>query len=360
MAKNSVRDWDATAANNTDIAGIGIQGTNLPSNFDNAFRTIMGQIADVNAGTQPVNDTWTYCDPADSTKRFRFDAGSISTATTRVVTMPDASFTIGSTSGANVPFMNGANTWSAIQTVANTAGGSGDTWGGRLLHLENFAPGIFFKDNTASAQNAIVGVGSNLLRVWGTPNADGTSLTERLRLDLSNGRLGFSERIVSTGTDAVIGTTTAGQVILRPNGGDGAFTTGQVVVTPTTFTWNAETVYHSGNVVPVADGGTGSTTASGARANLGLGDLAVMDVTGLFYTGSSASNTSFPVGSIVSVLSNTNINRSASVGVCLRTVGTIDYVNSSEGDAGSALAGTWRSRGRASASGDFYIMQRVA
>ncbi|WP_201269486.1 hypothetical protein [Sinorhizobium meliloti] len=358
MAKNSIRDWDVVAVNNTDIAGIGITGANLPSNFDNAMRTIMGQVADVNTGVQPVSDTWTYCDPADTTKRFRFDAGSISTATTRVVTMPNADFTIGATSGANVPLMNGANTWSAIQTISNASGGAGDTWGGRLLSLENFAPGIFFKDNSGSVNNGLISVDSNLLRVWGTPNTDGTSLTERFRLDISSGRLVFGERVVSTGTDAIIGTTTAGQVILRPNGGDGAFVTGQLVVTPSTFTWNTETVYHSGNVVPVADGGTGSTTAAGARTNIGLGGLAVLDVTDLFYTGSSSSTTSFPIGAIVSMVSDTDINRNGTVGVCLRTSNTFDYVNSGAGSAGAALAGTWRSRGRVIS--DAYIMQRVA
>lgn len=94
MAKNNVRDWDATASNNTDIAGIGIQGSNLPSNFDNALRTVMAQVAAVDAGTDPVNDTWSFCDPADTTKIFRLDAGSITTATTRVITVPNVSSTM--------------------------------------------------------------------------------------------------------------------------------------------------------------------------------------------------------------------------------------------------------------------------
>jgi hypothetical protein len=45
MAKNAVTDWDTTAANNTDIGGISIQGTAPVSNFDDAVRTIMAQIA---------------------------------------------------------------------------------------------------------------------------------------------------------------------------------------------------------------------------------------------------------------------------------------------------------------------------
>jgi hypothetical protein len=89
MAKNDVRSWDPTASNNTDIAGIGIQGTNAVSNFDGALRTVMAQVADVDAGTQPVNDTWTFCDPADATKRARLDAGNVTAGQTRVITAPD-------------------------------------------------------------------------------------------------------------------------------------------------------------------------------------------------------------------------------------------------------------------------------
>lgn len=44
MAKNTVYEWDPVAANNTDIAGINIQGSAAVSNFDNAFRTSMAQI----------------------------------------------------------------------------------------------------------------------------------------------------------------------------------------------------------------------------------------------------------------------------------------------------------------------------
>lgn len=45
MAKNSVDDWSATAASNTDVGGINIQGSAPVSNFDNALREIMAQIA---------------------------------------------------------------------------------------------------------------------------------------------------------------------------------------------------------------------------------------------------------------------------------------------------------------------------
>jgi hypothetical protein len=41
MAKNSVTDYDTTAANNTDVGGIAIEGIDNVANFDNALREIM-------------------------------------------------------------------------------------------------------------------------------------------------------------------------------------------------------------------------------------------------------------------------------------------------------------------------------
>ncbi|MFT2211513.1 tail fiber domain-containing protein [Rhizobium giardinii] len=185
MAKDKIADYDASAAGNTDIGGIGIQGSNLPSNFDNAFREIMSQLKEADAGTSPLTDTWSFCDPADRTKIFRFDAGSITTGTTRVCTMPNSNFTIGSTSGGNVPFMSGANTWSAIQTYATADGSAGDVWGGRLLVLQNFAPGIFFSDSTVSAYNALMGIDGSSFTIKATNQTDGTGLANVLSISLN-------------------------------------------------------------------------------------------------------------------------------------------------------------------------------
>ena len=55
MPKNSVNDWDATAANNTDVGGISIAEGMLPSNVNNAMREMMKQWADVVAGTTALS-----------------------------------------------------------------------------------------------------------------------------------------------------------------------------------------------------------------------------------------------------------------------------------------------------------------
>lgn len=45
MAKTAVTQWDTVAANNQDVGAIAILGTSPVSNFDNAMREIMAQIA---------------------------------------------------------------------------------------------------------------------------------------------------------------------------------------------------------------------------------------------------------------------------------------------------------------------------
>jgi hypothetical protein len=45
MTKSTVLDWSTTAASNSDIGGIAILGTSPVSNFDNALRELMAQVA---------------------------------------------------------------------------------------------------------------------------------------------------------------------------------------------------------------------------------------------------------------------------------------------------------------------------
>lgn len=90
MAKNHVTDWDPTASGNTDAGGVGIAGSSSIRLGNDAIQTVMSQIAKVNAGTDPVADTWTFGDPADLTKRARLDAGNVTAGQTRVLTMRNA------------------------------------------------------------------------------------------------------------------------------------------------------------------------------------------------------------------------------------------------------------------------------
>jgi microcystin-dependent protein len=94
MAKNSIRTYSTTAASNTDAGGVDAQGTAPASNMDDLIREVMSHLAEANAGTAPVDDTWTFCDPADATKGVRLDAGAVTAGNVRVLSMPDANVTL--------------------------------------------------------------------------------------------------------------------------------------------------------------------------------------------------------------------------------------------------------------------------
>jgi hypothetical protein len=95
MAKTKISEYDVSASNNTDIDSIDTgEGTMVPSDVNNAIRELMAHLADMNAGTSAIKDTFTLSDPTDDTKQVRFDAVGITTGNTRVLTVPDADATI--------------------------------------------------------------------------------------------------------------------------------------------------------------------------------------------------------------------------------------------------------------------------
>lgn len=107
MAKDKFTDYSATASSNTDVGGVNLaEGSMLPSDVNNAFREVLSHLAELNAGTHPIADTLTLADPADLTKKFRFDGVGITAGNTRVVTMPDIDTTLAGL-GVNQTFTKG-------------------------------------------------------------------------------------------------------------------------------------------------------------------------------------------------------------------------------------------------------------
>lgn len=177
MAKNAWTDYDATAANNTDAGGIDIQGTASPAGFDNALRELMSQTADVVAGTSPVKDTFTLADPADLTKRFRFDGGSVTAGQTRVVTVPDADITL--PSGAIV-------TEAGTQTLTNKSLSDSTT-----SFIDN-------ADATKKLQFQISSITTATTRTVTWPDTDGTVWTTGQDATVTHYRANTADKLLTT------------------------------------------------------------------------------------------------------------------------------------------------------------------
>lgn len=367
MAKNAIREYSTTAAANTDIGGIGVQGSNAVSNFDNAFREVMKQLADMNAGNSPINDTFVLCDPVDPTKRLRLDAGLIATGTTRVIQLPNYDLILGTaaardtgTAGATVPLLNGANSWSAAQT---------------------FIGGATF----AAAGDTVLEYG----------RTDGVASVVALDFHTSATAVDYNVRFTF-------------------NGGSGSVGSGNFDIASATFTKSGNTVYHAGNdgagsgmdtdyfrgqdpayytniparlgYTPVHQGGGAGQLTNliyigwlgsflglqvdssdfGANWPISISGNAVtvggVALAGLarVTTGTTANDTSFAIGHVIAVTKTAGLARNEAVSPCLYTVNTQFYVDASDAGAGSALAGTWQCRGRTDAAGAVYIAQRVA
>ena len=76
-----------------------------------------------------------------------------------------------------------------------------------------------------------------------------------------------------------------------------------------------------------------------------------------FYTGSSAANLSFPIGSVLFVYHNaTKPNRNAALVFYIHETAAYNFTGAS-GSSGGTVSGTWRSRG---ATEDYIVMQRTA
>lgn len=91
MPKDKISDYSTTANSNTDVGGIGIQGTDPVHNMDNGLREIMSHLADMNEGISPLDDTFTIACSVAGQGNVRFDASLVDSSTTQVLTVPNAS-----------------------------------------------------------------------------------------------------------------------------------------------------------------------------------------------------------------------------------------------------------------------------
>lgn len=82
-----------------------------------------------------------------------------------------------------------------------------------------------------------------------------------------------------------------------------------------------------GNIWSIAQGGTGSNSAAGARSNLGLGDIAVQNANNVTITGGTVGGQPLPFGSIVSENKGLTVTITTAKLTTLGTDGSMTFTN---------------------------------
>lgn len=408
FARTIIDDVDAAAARTT--LGVVI-GTNVQA-YDALLQSIANLTTSANQMIYLTGSDSAAVATITSYGRSLIDDADATAARTTLGLGTAATRNTG-TSGANVPLLDGANTWSAAQIFSSNP------------TISNTAPYLRFQDTTASAYDARIRLDANNVYIDGS--ADGSTYAEVLRFEMDTkagymtslflGASGEALRInaPTAGNDPYISYYAGGvrnayiQYIdgtgvsqgLRllndvATGGDTGLTlknSGGVDSLEFQVNGVEYVVYHSGNLssadlnsiygytpapnttdIIAGNGLTGGGAISADRT-LTLGTPsnitnsttnsvtatshthALGFVAAEVYTGTGVNDTSFPLGHSVITLGGSGISRNASSACYLYSADNFHYANATASNLGTQLSGTWRNRG---GIGDSYLMQRTA
>lgn len=142
MAKNSIRDFDNTSGNNTDIQSVDISEGCSPAGINNAIREMMADLADVNDGTVALTSPSADSLTTDTISEKTADNGVSIDGTNikdNAVKPADASGT--DTAGTALTIKGGAGTGTGAggSIVFQTADGAGSTGSSVNAHATQVA-----------------------------------------------------------------------------------------------------------------------------------------------------------------------------------------------------------------------------
>jgi hypothetical protein len=295
-----VDETDATKKVQFQVSGVATATTRTWT-FPNASDTFVGLAATQSLTNKTLDDATTFfADNADATKKLQLQLSGLTTATTRTWTVPDSSDTFVGLAATqtltNKTFSGG--------TISGTVAGS-PTFSGTLTLTR---PTVTLQDSTTTFQDngdntkqfqlQLSGIATATTRTWTVPDSNdtfvGLAATQTLTnktltsptittptLTVNDNAFTLQDEVDNTKKAAfqLSGITTATtRTYTLPDTSDTLVTlaatqtlTNKTLTSPAI---NTPTIvggsFTGGTDITVADGGTGASTASAARTNLGL------------------------------------------------------------------------------------------
>lgn len=350
--KDSVSDWSTTPNSNDNIGGINIAENCPAANLNNAIRTVMAQVKSYSLIAEPgivytvKNSDYTAV-LADKNKFFRFIADGALNLTAAATLLVDWHCWIMADGGDVTIDPTGAETVNGAATLTVSDGYSAFVMcSGAAFFALTFAPQDVAELKLDTLQ-PYISVASAATTDIGAIESQNVTISGTVTIT--------SFGIVAAGTvrDVVFSgaltlTHNASSLIL-PYGANITTVAGESLRAVSLGGGNWRVTEYQKSTLPALTAGTGLTSTGSLASGAMTIDLEI-------YTGSSASNTSFPVGHTVLVTGAT-ANRNASVSVRIDDDNATQY---SLSGSGSLLSGTWRARGAYDDGENAFFAQRVA
>ena len=357
--KDSVSDWSITPNSNDNVGGINIAEGCAAANINNAIRTVMAQVKEYSLIAEPgviysaKNSDYTAV-LADKNTFFRFIADATLSLTAAATLLTDWHCWIMADGGDVTIDPSGAETVNGAATLTVSDGYSAFVMcSGAAFFALTFAPQDVtelkldalqpFISVASAATTDIGAILSQNVTITGTTTITsfGTVAAGTVRNVVFSGALTLTHNATSLILPYGASITTAARTAIR-------------AVSLGSGNWRVTDYQPAADFSPVLTAGTGLTSTGTLASGVMTIDLDI-------YTGSTSAATSFPVGHLVVVYVDSNINRNGAVIPALNSDDSSSYVVSTHPSAGSSLSGTWRVRGGlGNDQNEYYTAVRVA